>query len=550
MDSQQIIYVDPFDSTGKVEAKMKETKKEKIILVLPSENQRLKSIENLTHLRIEAQKLGKKLTVFSSDKQYQRLVEDCGIEIEKSIVEEASTSSAKEVSFRPQIKDIFSKKDFDLAAGQKMKPGQEIASRAPAKEAAAVPQLPARAVSKKSPAPLNFFYVLILLLLIGGVAFSFYYLPKAEITILPVSEKIDFDSNFLVKKDQVFDAEERLLPGTLVVKEKEVEKSFLATGQEKKIEKAKGEIVVYNEDSQSYNFRPDTRFQTSDGKIFRQPAGSDWIAIPKGSTNNPGKVTIDVVADEAGEKYNIALSTFTLPGLKSSGDLYNKIYGKSAKAMSGGFIGETKVVSADDINKAESEMKTLQDNLAEEIQGDTLKELPSGLQFLKDSIVLTKEKITFDKKTGDIGETFKGEAKVSAYVLKFSEEDIKKIITAIVADRVKDGIEVEEVAASLKIDYKISKNDTENCSSNVEVAKCEMEVDFTGEESVAWKIVVEDVRSKIKGFDEPSFESYIKEDMKGKIERADLNLWPFWVNKIPSKENRIFIQIQYGEEGG
>jgi len=211
--------------------------------------------------------------------------------------------------------------------------------------------------------------------------------------------------------------------------------------------------------------------------------------------------------------------------------------------MKGGFIGETKVVVEEDITEATQEMKRLRENLVDGAREEILEELPSNLRFLEDAVIISKEKITFNKKIGDIGQTFKGRANVTAFILKFEEEDIQRIIASIISNNVKEGIEFEEVVSSLEVDYEILESEIKKC--NIEDGTCKMEVGFQGKEKVAWKVTAEEVKTGILGKDEQGFENYIKEDMKGKIERAELKLWPFWVNSIPKKENRVFIQVEY-----
>lgn len=528
MNFHQILYINLTDDLQSTKQKMKESKREKIILVLPGENKNLKNIESLTSLKKEAQMLGKILTIFSSDSYYRKLAEECGIEIEKSLIED-SFFKKEEVSFRPKIRDILPKREIEEKPIPKKvepeKPEEEILRKKP-----------------KIAPPL--LYILFFVLLVGGGFFGFYYLPKAEILIVPAGEEIEFSGGFLVKKGGVFDLKASLVPGELIKKEKEVEKSFLATGSEKRVDKAKGEIVVYNEDSRPHNFLPHTRFQSPDGKIFKQPEGSDWISIPGGSKESPGKVKIKVVAEEAGEEYNIEPTKFTLPGLKGT-DLYKKIYGKSTEKMEGGFIGEAKVLTKEDIEKARKEMERLEENLTSELEEEVLKELPLNLQFLRESIFVLKEGITFDKKVGTIGETFKGRAKVTEAVLKFEEKDIQRIIAAILKDKIKEEVEFEEVVSSLKVEYEVLESKIQGCIKEMPEEECQMEVKFKGKEKVAWKIEGEGIKMAILGKDPMEFEKYIREDMKGKIEKAELILWPFWVNKIPQRRDRIFIQVKY-----
>lgn len=528
MNFHQILYINPVDDVESTKRKIKESKREKIILVLPGENKNLKNIESLTSLKKEAQRLGKILTIFSSDSYYRKLAEECGIEIEKSLIENSFFQKG-EVSFRPKIRDILPKREIE----EKPVPKKVEIERAEE-------EIPKR--KPKIITPLLF--ILFFILIVGGILFGFYYLPKAEILIVPAGEEIEFSGEFLAKKEGVFDLKTGTVPGILLKKEKEVEKSFLATGSEKRVDKAKGEIVVYNEDSRSHNFLPYSRFESPDGKIFRQPEGSDWISIPAGSKENPGKVEIKVVADEAGEEYNIEPTKFTLPGLKGT-DLYRKIYGKSTAKMEGGFIGVAKVITKEDIEKAKKEMERLEENLTSEVREEVLKELSLSLQFLKESIFILKEEIIFDKKVATIGETFKGRAKVTAAVLKFDEKDVQTIIVAILKDKIKEGVEFEEVVSSLKVEYEILENKIPDCLEKLPEGKCEMKIKFKGKEKAAWKIEGEEIKTSLLGRGPTEFETYIKEDMKGKIEKAELILWPFWVNKIPQRKDRIFIKVQY-----
>lgn len=543
MNFHQILYIDPTENIHQVKKKIKESKRNKVILVLPGENQKLRNIENLTNLKIEAQNLEKKLTIFSSDPRYQKLAEDCGIEIEKSLIE-GSFLKKQEISFRPKIRDILPKEEIEERKTPQVKRGPEIEKieKVEKTETGAKKLLPEKTPPKKTKRLFKIIYVFISILAIGGIIFSVYYLPKADITIIPVSDEIEFSGQFTVDKETTLNLEEDLLPGTLVIKEKEVKKNFLATGSEKKVEKAKGEIIVYNEDSQSHNFLPHTRFTSPEGKTFKQPEGSEWISIPGGSAEKPGKVTIEVIAEEAGEEYNIEPVKFTLPGLQGSA-LSSKIYGRSESPMKGGFIGKTKVVSKGDIQKATQEMEKLQENLISDATDEVLEELSSELQFLQDHIVTNEENITFDKKIGEIGQTFEGRAQVSAFILKFDETDIHRIIADIVSTKVKEGIEFEEVVSTLEVNYEVLESQIKEC--NTEDKACQMEVSFEGRENVAWKVMADQVKESLLSKDEQGFEKYIKEEMQGKIEQAELKLWPFWVNSIPKRENRVFIKVQY-----
>lgn len=536
--NSQIFYIEPSDNLDKVRQELRKSQKEKIVLVLPEENRKLKNIESLTILKKEAQSLGKRLAIFSTDLQYKKLAEDCGIEIEGSLIVNEDFSSSKNEPLRPKISDILPKNQATFSSQAQTREKIQRPEISNVNQQPFVYQTQNDFQEEKTSSQKNkwlkpFIWTLLVCIFGGGAFFAFNYLPRANINIVPVSEEIDFSGQFTVQKDAILDAEAKIVPGMLIEKSQEIEKSFLATKTEDKNEKARGTITIYNEDSSSHRFVPNTRFKSEDGKIFKS---TDWVSIPAGSKNNPTQVQVEVVADEPGEEYNIGPTNFTIPGLEGLA-IYNLIYAKSTEPMSGGFVGTAKVVGEEDLEKAKTEMEPLVENLAKELKDEVLKEMPSDLQpLLENLIVVEKGEIIFDKKAGDVGETFKGKAKVTAKVLSFNEDDVQEIIAKIISSKVKDEVDFEEIVSSQEIKYEVLKNDLE---------KGTLEVAFEGKEKIAWKVSADQIKKEVAGLDESGFQKYIEEDMAGKITDGTATLWPFWVKKIPQREDRIFIEIKY-----
>lgn len=527
----QIFYIDPDEDAEVVKKKIKESRKEKIILVLPEENKNLKNIQNLTILKKEAQSLNKKLTIFSTDRHYRNFAEDCGIEIEETLIG-GSFFKEGEISFRPKVRDILPRSEIGKEHVQNEKKSDWQLSVSQTSQAErSKEEIKEKPKEKKSNNLL--FYFLLFILFVCGAAFSLIWLPKATITLIPTSEEIEFFGAFSVKKDGNLDIKTKIAGGALVEKEKEVEKSFLASGSEKRVDKAKGKVTIYNETLSIRKFIAGTRFESPEGKIFKS---QDYISLPSSSGGEPGKVEIEVVALEAGEEYNIGPSDFTLPGLKPYGTLYEKIYAKSSEPMEGGFIGETKVVLKEDIEKAKTEMSKLEENLIAEAKKEILDKISPNAQFLKDEILVEKGETIFDKNAGDIGETFKGVIKVKAKLLVPKEEDIQEIIAEIVKNKIKEGIDFEEVISSQTVEYKILKSDQE---------KGLLEISFSGKEKVALKIEVNEVKEKALGMTGEEFRNYIEKEMGGKVKDAKIEFWPFWVSKIPQREERVSVLIKY-----
>ena len=139
----------------------------------------------------------------------------------------------------------------------------------------------------------------------------------------------------------------------------QVTRTVPATGSVDASDRATGLIVVSN----LYSAKPqrlitNTRFETSDGKVYRIHAP---ITIPGYTTRNgqkvAGTVEAQVYADQPGEAYNKDSATFKLPGLKGSNQ-YDLITATTKDALTGGFVGKKATVEKSVRDQAIAEMKS------------------------------------------------------------------------------------------------------------------------------------------------------------------------------------------------
>ncbi len=130
-----------------------------------------------------------------------------------------------------------------------------------------------------------------------------------------------------------------------------------ATGEKQVSTQASGIIIIYNNyNATAQRLVKNTRFETPEGLIYRI---TDSVTVPGKNGSTPGSVEALVVADEAGEKYNVGLKDFTIPGFKGD-PRYTAFYAKSkpSKPLAGGFEGTVKVVAEADMTKAQADIKT------------------------------------------------------------------------------------------------------------------------------------------------------------------------------------------------
>jgi len=503
----KVYYISPQEDLDKVEQKIQNTLQQKIILVLPEENKNLKNSRALSYLKKVALKNEKILSIFSTDPFYQKLAQEVGILLEDKILESGFVGG-KEVSFRPKVRDIYLPRE-----APKRLPSEVLFQKIPA----------------KFPVGLLFFLIFVAVALATWNLGN--YFSRAHVVIVPQSQVIDFQGELLAREGVLENFETMTIPAKLIAKQKKVSRSFLTTGKEIKETKAEGKIVIYNESGRPLFWKP-SRFESQDGKIFWSKT---FLNIPAGTPQNPGKLEVQVIADKPGEEYNIGPSEFRVPALKEQGNLtlYKQVYARSFEPMKGGARGEMKVVLKEDIEKAKSQLKTLSTEVISQLKNEILEEIPDELkELLKDKIEVGNPEISFDKNAGEVGESFTATMIIEGKVLTFEEADLEKVIFNLISPQI--GKEVEEVKGEREIKYELLSYDLD--------AK-EMRLKFKGSQKIALKVDEKKIVEEIKGMDTSTLQQYFQN--KNEIKEAKVDIFPFWVNKLPTNPARIAIKVQY-----
>ena len=368
---------------------------------------------------------------------------------------------------------------------------------------------------------------LIIAFLIAGLV-GYLVLPKAEIIICPKYEEMNFDLSVSGSKEiSQVDVSLNKIPIQEIEMSKITSKDFESTGEKQLNEKARGFVTVYNEYSSSPQVLvATTRFESSNGKIFRI---SDKITIP-GAEISEGKIIAssietEIFADEPGEDYNIDSSDFTIPGFKGSSK-YAGFYARSKSPMTGGSIGKVKVVSSEDLEKAE---KSLSEEIKNEVKQALEEQIPTDLKMIESSLT---EDIVIISTVKEEAETdnFTLEIKAIVKALLFKEKDIKNLIDLNVISMIPEG--KEPISKTQKIKWGEPVIDDEDD---------EILFDLNIEESVAWKMDTISLKEDLVGLDEIEVRKYLSNQIK--IQESKVSFWPFWVNHIPKQKEKIEITI-------
>lgn len=343
-----------------------------------------------------------------------------------------------------------------------------------------------------------------------------------EIVSIPIRVDSSISSLNLINKN---------VPGQILEEKQENTFTFDATGSANIKEKAKGEIIVYNEYSSSpQTLVASTRFLSANSKLFNTV---NTIVVP-GATISGGKIIassikVDVIAAEPGDNFNIGTSTFSIPGFQGT-DKYLAFYGKSEGPMSGGFEGTRTVVAQEDIDKANEKIKR---EFLPSVADSLRQKVPGSFKIVEDTFIVDPTIIEIDAKPQDAKDTFQIRTVALARAFVINEEDILKTI-------------VDYFDNSTKYSSEFVLSDKRTISYNVK------EIDFEKgyaalilevQQMFNRKIDIEAVVQEIRGKSEVEVRRILAQ--KDGLERSQVRFWPFWVKEVPKDIDAIKVKVEY-----
>ncbi len=357
------------------------------------------------------------------------------------------------------------------------------------------------------------------------VAYGFLFY-SSTVTIHLKHADISLDNKAFQAKQQSPDA----VPFQIMSLSGEQTVKLTPTGEKRVTAKASGKIVVYN----AYNNQPqtlikNTRFQSSDGKIFRTDS---LVVVPgmkkTGGKDVPGSVTVTVFANEAGPEYNIGLVDFTVPGFKGS-PRFSKFYARSKTAMSGGTDGMVKVISDDDMKKAKDSMTA---SLREKLIADALAQKPKGTVLYPNAMFFTF--------TDTVNNSVTSEEKEVPLTLKGT-------VDAILFDETALSRQIAQTSVSLGNDEEIKINNIEKLDfswktprGNAPEKTETLDFSLNGTANAVWGVDENAMKNKLAGVKKEEFTA-IMSQFPG-VEKSKPSFNVFWRSCFPKTAEKIRIE--------
>ncbi len=204
------------------------------------------------------------------------------------------------------------------------------------READSLTSAPSRQPLNLSERPFKFPYITLIVVL-GIIALSIgalFYFSSAKVEVTPNTISAAVQGSFTASISS------GNLPYEMITAQKIATQSVKSGGTKEVSSSSSGTITVYNTQTKSQHLIANTRFATTAGLIFRIHTA---VTVPGGSPTKPGSTTAKVYADQAGSTYNIAPTSFTIPGFAGTPQA-SQVYARSTSAMSGGASGTVPIV--------------------------------------------------------------------------------------------------------------------------------------------------------------------------------------------------------------
>lgn len=218
-------------------------------------------------------------------------------------------------------------------------------------------------------------FVVVVLVIIVSVAVLFYF-STAKVEVTPKTVSAAIQNSFTGTQDG------GALPYQIITVEKVATQSVAGSGSKTVTSSASGTLTIYNTQTQAQRLITNTRFVTTDGLIFRIRSA---VTIPGGTPAKPGNIAVTAYADRPGSSYNIAPTSFTVPGFAGTPQA-SQVYGRSFALMAGGASGTVPVVESSLEAKTRA---TLMAALAPDLLKSIQEQVPAGYILLPGAATTT-----------------------------------------------------------------------------------------------------------------------------------------------------------------
>ncbi len=354
---------------------------------------------------------------------------------------------------------------------------------------------------------------------------------SATIYVTPKSEKINFDEETYIA-ERSSSKENNLI--FEIINTKKSLSSIIEAGEEKEVnQKASGKIIIYNNfDSNSQRLINNTRFESTDGRIYRI---NNSVIVPGmkkvDGKDIPGSIEVIVYADQAGESYNLKLADlkgdFTIPGFKGD-PRYTKFYARLKEDIQGGFIGKQRIVSD---NLREETVESLKLKLKEELLKEIYAIKPSDYILFPDHYSILYSNLP---DTSIDNNKVKIEIEGNIYVIVFDDLKLSKHISQ------KKGLNAEGNPTKFIASDDFTISIIQNEKTDIITDK-NLNLKLNGEATIKWVYDTLELKRELAGKKEIDLKKVLL-NYSNSISNMSVVFRPVWSRYIPDNLAKIKIK--------
>ncbi|MCK5022093.1 MAG: hypothetical protein KAR54_02505 [Candidatus Pacebacteria bacterium] len=370
----------------------------------------------------------------------------------------------------------------------------------------------------------GFLFSLLAIIVVVFVFLSFVS-SSVIITINPKQLEKRTDANFIA----VSDDETGGVPFDIINLEEISSSSVPVESEEDIEERASGTIIVFNNfSSDNQRLIKNTRFETPEGLIYRIQQSIVVSGQEKDSTGKdiPGSIEVIVYADQPGDKFNIGLSDFTIPGFSGT-ERFDKFYARSKSTMTGGFSGTKKIASEENVENARL---ALSQSLTKKLIEDIKVKISEDFVLFEDAIFVESEFVgTFDLKDG-----VEVKEKVNVYAIIFDKNNLSKYVAENTVDEY-DGSNV------IVVNWDELEFEIKNKADVIPWIENRFVFSLKGKTNFEWVFDIEKLKNDFVG--QPKSNTNVILSNYDSIEQAEVVIKPFWKSSFPRSTGKIEVII-------
>jgi hypothetical protein len=359
-----------------------------------------------------------------------------------------------------------------------------------------------------------FFYIFIFSILFGIYYALTFVFDKATIQVTPNYKDVK------ISMTPIQIGEKGVIPFTIATAEITKTKTLPKTMTTTIDKKASGEIIIYNNFSESpQRLVKFTRFESTGNKIYRI---QESIDVPGKKAGVPGEVVARVVAESDGPSFNLDEDTFTIPGFKGR-EQYKTMSAKTKTSIVGGMSGSKAVVALTDLNAAKDEVAI---KLRESAKSEfSARAWGSKIPILESLTVVTED----NSKEILRGEADTYSAKGIASIATIEGSDLSKVILT------------GDVNKSLVYSFLPSKSTTFTIENDFSIlSSSTLSLLINGSARILWMTNYETLKNSLVGKTKKEFTLAVTNDKT--ISSAVVTLFPPWKTSFPTRSKSIIVE--------